>query len=114
MQCPKCQNTMREREKGDVIIDVCPACQGIWLDRGEMEKLIQFEDRYYRRDDDDDDNDHAYGGRYGDRPREDYDPRRVDDHDRRGPYDRDPRTQNYPAKKRKSFLGGIFEGFGDD
>jgi Transcription factor zinc-finger len=53
------------------LIDVCQTCGGIWLDRGELEKLTEFERRYDgdtrrdRRDDrrnDDDDDDGGGGG----------------------------------------------------
>ena len=47
MLCPKCRNTMREREKAGVLIDVCPACRSVWLEAGELEKLIESERRYY-------------------------------------------------------------------
>jgi Zn-finger nucleic acid-binding protein len=59
---------MREREKGDVIIDVCPSCHGVWLDPGELEKLSERERRYYDDDDDDDwdDDRRSYGS--NDRP----------------------------------------------
>lgn len=41
MACPRCQTEqLDEREKDGVSIDTCPACRGIWLDRGELEKLI--------------------------------------------------------------------------
>jgi Zn-finger nucleic acid-binding protein len=32
---------MREVEKENVMIDVCPDCKGVWLDRGELEKITQ-------------------------------------------------------------------------
>ena len=80
MNCPKCGNPMRERERdiGEgttreiVVIDVCPNCGGIWLDKGELEKLTAFERSYDsgrqrdRRNDDDDDGDDDDGdGRGG-------------------------------------------------
>lgn len=41
MNCPVCDNTrMREVEKNGIMIDVCPSCKGVWLDRGELEKLM--------------------------------------------------------------------------
>lgn len=41
MKCPRCENTvLEERERDNVTIDVCQQCRGIWLDRGELEKLI--------------------------------------------------------------------------
>ncbi|WP_308860044.1 TFIIB-type zinc ribbon-containing protein [Paenibacillus endoradicis] len=42
MKCPVCdQVTLREVEKSGVLIDICPSCKGVWLDRGELEKLMQ-------------------------------------------------------------------------
>lgn len=41
MKCPTCSDTplvMAERQ--GVEIDYCPACRGIWLDRGELDKLL--------------------------------------------------------------------------
>ncbi len=41
MKCPRCTaETLDERVREGVTIDVCGACRGIWLDRGELEKLI--------------------------------------------------------------------------
>lgn len=41
MDCPRCKlATMEERDRQGVVIDVCEQCRGIWLDRGELEKLI--------------------------------------------------------------------------
>ena len=40
MNCPVCDGRMREIQKGGVDIDVCPDCKGIWLDRGELEKIV--------------------------------------------------------------------------
>lgn len=41
MNCPVCNDVrMREVEKEGVLIDVCPSCKGVWLDRGELEKLM--------------------------------------------------------------------------
>lgn len=42
MQCPCCPDTalvMSERQ--GVEIDYCPRCRGVWLDRGELDKLIE-------------------------------------------------------------------------
>src|SRR3569832_667448 len=42
MKCPVCADVrMREIEKDGVLIDVCPDCKGVWLDRGELDKLMQ-------------------------------------------------------------------------
>lgn len=41
MSCPRCQTVvLTERERDGLLVDVCAACRGVWLDRGELEKLI--------------------------------------------------------------------------
>lgn len=41
MMCPRCQNSdLDERTRDGVVVDACPRCRGVWLDRGELEKLI--------------------------------------------------------------------------
>lgn len=43
MNCPVCGERMREIERQGVTVDICPGCKGVWLDRGELEKIIQYE-----------------------------------------------------------------------
>ena len=86
MNCPKCSAPMREREKEEIVIDICPNCRGVFLDAGELEKLTVVEDRFYR-------------SRYRD------DDRRYRDDDRR---DRDDDDDD----GRGGFLSNIFESFG--
>lgn len=38
--CPSCDIAMEVQNFEDVLIDVCPSCKGVWLDRGEMHKVI--------------------------------------------------------------------------
>jgi Zn-finger nucleic acid-binding protein len=40
MRCPRCESVLQEKEREGVTVDACVACRGIWLDRGELEKLI--------------------------------------------------------------------------
>jgi len=43
MQCPVCpESTLLMSERQGVEIDYCPKCRGVWLDRGELDKLIQL------------------------------------------------------------------------
>ena len=45
MQCPVCKSvnlTMSDRQ--GVEIDYCPECRGVWLDRGELDKIIERSD----------------------------------------------------------------------
>ncbi len=41
MECPICKVTLLMSEKQGIEIDYCPTCRGIWLDRGELEKIIE-------------------------------------------------------------------------
>jgi Zn-finger nucleic acid-binding protein len=43
MTCPKCHGDMRNYERSGVTIDQCTECRGIFLDRGELEKLFDAE-----------------------------------------------------------------------
>lgn len=51
MKCPVCKDvTLLMSEKKGVEIDYCPECRGIWLDRGELEKLIEKENEVIGHD----------------------------------------------------------------
>ncbi|EAJ6177478.1 hypothetical protein C0T06_03260 [Campylobacter lari] len=42
MTCPVCVNTdLLMSERNGVEIDYCPKCRGVWLDRGELDKIIE-------------------------------------------------------------------------
>lgn len=41
MQCPNDQTTLLMTERQGIEIDYCPTCRGVWLDRGELDKLIE-------------------------------------------------------------------------
>jgi Zn-finger nucleic acid-binding protein len=56
MKCPIDQTTLAITERQGIEIDYCPQCRGVWLDRGELDKLIaggaqQSSQSYERRDD---------------------------------------------------------------
>ena len=85
MNCPKCQVALMISDRQGIEIDFCPQCRGVWLDRGELDKIIERGARYV---DDDDDK------RYEDKR---YQERRPD-HDRDRYYD-----------KRKSFWTELFD-----
>jgi Zn-finger nucleic acid-binding protein len=40
MDCPVCGDKLRAVEKYGVEVDICPGCKGVWLDRGELEKIL--------------------------------------------------------------------------
>lgn len=92
--CPSCEIAMEVQHFEDVLFDVCPSCRGIWLDRGEMQKIIAN----VRRQE-------------AEAPSADFsDPRRVGrEHERR----REPETyrdeREGPRKRRKRGFWDVIE-----
>ena len=41
MNCPICNVTLQLAERQGVEIDFCPKCRGVWLDRGELDKIVE-------------------------------------------------------------------------
>jgi uncharacterized protein len=96
VKCPTCPDTalvMSDRQ--GVEIDYCPSCRGVWLDRGELDKIIERSTggsatisaplgRHYKDDDDWDDDD-RYKIKY------------------------DKHGRPYKKSKTKSLLGEIFD-----
>jgi Zn-finger nucleic acid-binding protein len=41
MLCPACQVDLQMTERQGVEIDYCPKCRGVWLDRGELDMIIE-------------------------------------------------------------------------
>lgn len=107
MKCPVCKDvTLLMSEKNGVEIDYCPECRGIWLDRGELDKII---DR--ARDARDG---YRESGRQEFRREERRDDRREDRYDER--YDERARYDKKSKKKQSplSALGDIMEIFGGE
>jgi Zn-finger nucleic acid-binding protein len=46
--CPKCHAGMRQYERSGVHVDLCTECRGIFLDRGELERMIDAETAWAR------------------------------------------------------------------
>ena len=47
LTCPKCHGTMRTYERNGVHVDQCADCRGIFLDRGELDRLIDAENAWH-------------------------------------------------------------------
>jgi Zn-finger nucleic acid-binding protein len=45
MICPSCGGELTELERSGVRIDACRRCRGVWLDRGELDRVIEHERR---------------------------------------------------------------------
>lgn len=108
-KCPRCEVVMSEVLKAGVAIDVCPQCMGIWLDKGELDKIIERSKSY------DAENENNYRNeergntapRFNDAHFERPD-RRYDGYQGKVYYDKDGR----PYKKKSSFgdiLGDLFD-----
>ncbi len=41
MNCPNCNETLIMADRQGIEIDYCPKCRGVWLDRGELDKIIE-------------------------------------------------------------------------
>ncbi len=41
MNCPNCNVTLLVSDRQGIEIDYCPKCRGIWLDRGELDKIAE-------------------------------------------------------------------------
>jgi uncharacterized protein len=117
MKCPVCDVPLSISSREGVEIDFCPHCRGVWLGRGELDKVIErastamapatssgrgreYEDergreRYEDSRRDEDSRRYEDDRRYEDRRRDDEDDRRGD-----------------KKRKKRSFLNDLFE-FGD-
>lgn len=46
MKCPKCSVDLVMSDRQGIEIDYCPQCRGVWLDRGELDKIIERNQAY--------------------------------------------------------------------
>jgi Zn-finger nucleic acid-binding protein len=95
MKCPIDDTQLAITERQGVEIDYCPQCRGVWLDRGELDKVIDKSAAYQAP------SAPPAETRYQTPPKEHYDDRQ---HDNRRQDDR-----YYKKKKRESFLGDLFD-----
>lgn len=68
MKCPNCNTSLVMSDRQGIEIDYCPDCRGVWLDRGELDKIIERSNQELqsfkkKKDDDyyDDDDSPAFG-----------------------------------------------------
>jgi len=128
LACPKCGAEMRTYERSGIHVDQCAECRGIFLDRGELERLMDAEAAHYAREQ------RAAlqpapvaaaaiptpAPRADGRPDRGDAPPRDDDQRGRGrdwdddDDDWDERRNGRDGRgRRRSFLGDVFEIFGD-
>jgi len=101
MKCPNCEETLVMTERQGVEIDYCPKCRGVWLDKGELDKIIekslsaessqQLKSQDEKRSREHDDGD--------------------DDDDDEGFFSRNRRNDNKsnPNRRKGGFLGNLFD-----
>jgi uncharacterized protein len=91
MKCPVCpDSTLAMTNREGIEIDYCPSCRGVWLDRGELDKIIERSAAQVP----------AYSGP----PERSEPPARYDDDDHR------PRGyEQHHRRKRKGLLGELFD-----
>jgi Zn-finger nucleic acid-binding protein len=88
INCPNCLTPMQEIRRYEADIDYCPSCNGIWLDRGEIDKIARAQNRI--------DEEH-YRRYHRDRDYDDYD-------------DYDDDYYHYGGhRRRRGFLGDLFD-----
>jgi Zn-finger nucleic acid-binding protein len=83
--CPKCGSDMRSYERNGVVVDQCTGCRGVFLDRGELERLVDAEGSHYERE-------------FSQRDRES------------SQRDREGHARPQKKSKKRSFLEGLLEG----
>lgn len=85
MKCPNCNETLLMSDKNGIEIDYCPNCRGVWLDRGELDKIIERSADHYSK-------------------KENY----QKDYDRYRSGDQAHHSRPH-HKKKESFLGDLFD-----
>ncbi|WP_400160600.1 zf-TFIIB domain-containing protein [Arthrobacter sp. BPSS-3] len=96
LTCPKCGAEMRPYERNGIVIDQCTGCRGIFLDRGELESLIDAESSFYAPP--------APGPEFGQPQGSDRREGHHGGHDGRGSGHGD----RHDGRKRGGFLGDLF------
>lgn len=87
MPCPVCAVPLAMSERQGVEIDYCPQCRGVWLDRGELDKIVEHSSR--------------------DAAPQQATPRSAPPGD--PAWGHQPRYGHKPHKRRKSFLEELFD-----
>lgn len=102
MQCPVDNTTLVMSDRQGIEIDYCPQCRGVWLDRGEIDKIVERSQRETAQFGGQPSNQNYNSGHHDDR-RRDYD----DDDDRR--YDSHNQGHHGQHKRKESWFGELFD-----
>ena len=104
MRCPSCEGELVELERSGVRIDACRQCRGVWLDRGELDRILEREREVLGAAHDDDENFVREMTGHGKAPKHGYG---FDSKTAQRIYS-DYRSHK-KHKKRKSFLDELFD-----
>ncbi|MBO9635202.1 MAG: zf-TFIIB domain-containing protein [Chitinophagaceae bacterium] len=64
MKCPNCSETLLMAERNSIEIDYCPVCRGIWLDKGELDKMLEYAGEKHRSGKEEKNNGHQQYPKY--------------------------------------------------
>lgn len=81
MKCPNCNVSLVMTDRSGIEIDYCPDCRGVWLDRGELDKIIERSAQNFKTE-------------------------QPDNYSEKKRY---PNEKEYHYKKKKGLLGEIFD-----
>ncbi len=93
MKCPNCNETLVMSERQGIEIDYCPSCRGVWLDKGELDKIIDRSAEIEHKTEKYQSQAPGYDERY-DTYKDD------EDYKKQGPH---------PQRKKRGFLGDFFD-----
>jgi Zn-finger nucleic acid-binding protein len=93
MHCPNDNTTLVMSDRSGIEIDYCPQCRGVWLDRGELDKIIERSSAPTPQ------------------PQTNYQAPAPQNHyqDNRNHYNNDNFHQSHHKKRKESFLGDLFD-----
>lgn len=93
MKCPHCEEVLVMSERQGIEIDYCPKCRGVWLDKGELDKIIERSESGVQQQ----------SPKYDQplRPTQQDDYYKGDQYDKQKGYD--------PRRKKRGFLGDLFD-----
>lgn len=98
MQCPVDGTVLQMTERSGIEIDYCPQCRGVWLDRGELDKMIGHNQAPTQPAS----HSQPHGPQYHHQS-----PQRHDDDYRRDDYRHDDHHKKH--HKKENFLGDLFD-----
>jgi Zn-finger nucleic acid-binding protein len=102
MNCPVCNVELKMTDRQGVEIDYCPKCRGVWLDRGELDKIIERSETGFESSERDRYDEH--NRRHDEQHRHSDEQNRYSD--QRSYYPQPPHKKH---KKKESFLSNLFD-----